>query len=43
MRVEKAHEELNASDQFDVILVNDDLEKACSEAFRLVSGFLNKR
>jgi guanylate kinase len=41
MRVEKAHEELKMSDQFDEIIVNESLEKATEDAFRVVSGFLN--
>ena len=41
MRVDKAHEELKLADQFDEILINNDLDKAKEEAFRIVSGFIN--
>jgi guanylate kinase len=41
MRVEKAHEELKMADQFDAIIVNESLEKATEEAFRVVSAFLS--
>ncbi len=40
-RVAKAHHELTFANQFDVVVVNDDLDRACSEAFRKVSDFLN--
>ena len=38
-RVDKAAEELEYASQFDVVLVNDDLEKAKEEAFNLISDF----
>jgi guanylate kinase len=41
MRVDKAHEELKLANQFDTIIVNDDLDKAKKEAVRIVSGFIN--
>lgn len=39
-RVDKAAEELEYSDQFDVILVNDNLEKAKEDAYKLISEFV---
>lgn len=42
MRVEKATEEIRLADQFDVIIINDNLEIACDEIERVVSEFLNK-
>ena len=42
MRLAKAKQELSTSNQFDVILVNDDLERACAEAEVLVQQFLAK-
>lgn len=41
MRVSKASAELATAPLFDVIVVNDDLEKAFAEAEKLVSNFLN--
>ena len=41
MRIDKAHEELKLADQFDAIIVNNDLEKAKEEAVLIVSGFIN--
>jgi len=40
IRVEKAHEELKMSGQFDEIIINESLEKATADAFRIVSDFL---
>ena len=39
-RVAKAERELKFAGEFDVILVNDDLESAKKEAYRIVSAFL---
>ncbi len=39
MRVGKAKEELDYADKFDVILINDDLEIAKNEAYKLVENF----
>ncbi|MBI9039794.1 guanylate kinase [Lutibacter sp.] len=39
-RVAKASKELKFAKDFDVILVNDDLEKAQKEAFKLVENFI---
>ncbi len=40
-RVSKASYELSFADQFDHVIVNDDLDKACKEAEKIVGGFLN--
>jgi guanylate kinase len=40
-RVNKAAYELSFKDQFDVIVVNDNLEKACEQARGIVERFLN--
>ena len=40
MRVAKASAELATAPLFDAIVVNDDLEKALSESYKLVSNFL---
>lgn len=40
MRLSKAREELAKAPEFDQILVNDDLAKACEEAKQLVTDFL---
>lgn len=42
-RMEKANTELSFAKDFDVILVNDDLEAACNKAKYLVESFLNKK
>jgi len=39
-RLAKAREEISYSEQFDLILINDDLSKACNEAEMLVKNFL---
>jgi guanylate kinase len=41
MRVDKAREELNLAGQFDIVVVNHQLDKAKEEAQHIVSGFLN--
>jgi guanylate kinase len=41
MRVEKAREELNLAGQFDIVVVNHQLDKAKEEAQSIVSSFLN--
>ena len=41
-RIEKARYEMTFAPQFDEIIINDDLEKAVSEAKRLVTAFLNQ-
>jgi guanylate kinase len=40
MRVEKAIEEMKLADQFDHIIINDNLKKAQDEAIELVQSFL---
>ena len=42
MRIAKASAELATAPLFDVIVVNDDLEKALAESYTLVSNFLKK-
>lgn len=42
MRIAKASAELATAPLFDVIVVNDDLEKALAESYKLVSDFVNK-
>jgi guanylate kinase len=42
MRVEKASEEMKQSGEFDHIIVNDNLEKAQEEAYRIVKDFIGK-
>ncbi|MCO5260519.1 MAG: guanylate kinase [Crocinitomicaceae bacterium] len=42
MRISKAEYELSFKNQFDYVLLNDDLEKACQEAKKLVEEFINK-
>ena len=41
-RVDKAKHEMLVANQFDKILVNENLEKACADAEKLVSEFLKK-
>ena len=40
-RVSKAAYELTFAPQFDHVVVNDDLQKACQEVYRLVCDFVN--
>lgn len=42
VRIGKAKQELEKASEFDVILINDHFEKACQDAFSLVSDFLSK-
>jgi guanylate kinase len=42
MRVEKAKDELNLSNQFDTIIVNHQLDKAKEEALKIVKSFLER-
>jgi len=41
MRIAKAEHELSFASQFDVVIVNDDLEKAFTEAEKVLSEFLD--
>lgn len=41
-RVSKASYELSFADQFDHVIVNDDLDKACEEAEKIVGNFLKE-
>jgi guanylate kinase len=42
-RINKAAYELTFKDQFNKVVVNDDLQKACIEAEMIVFGFINKK
>lgn len=42
MRLAKAHIELDRAPEFDYILVNDDLERACKEAESVVRTFISR-
>lgn len=42
-RMEKATKELAFAEEFDVVLVNDDLESACASAKELINEFLSKK
>jgi guanylate kinase len=41
-RVSKAKEEMLVAEQFDKIVINENLENACADAEKLVNAFLNK-
>ncbi|MBU8893954.1 MAG: guanylate kinase [Bacteroidales bacterium] len=41
-RIKKANEELNYSDQFDIIIINDKLEKAIQESEIAIKKFINQ-
>lgn len=41
-RIAKAEYELGFADKFDVIVINDELEKAKAEALNVIQNFLNK-
>ena len=41
-RIAKAEFELGYADKFDVIIVNDDLETAQNEAFKVINNFINQ-
>lgn len=43
MRVEKAASEILLADRFDRVIVNDGLEKACSEILAVVTEFIGER
>jgi guanylate kinase len=43
MRLDKANEELTYSDQFDYVLLNDNLEKACHETEEVVKEFISAK
>lgn len=40
-RLAKAEEEAQRADEFDVVILNDDLDRACAEAAQTVGDFLN--
>lgn len=39
MRLEKAHQELSFAKEFDVVLINDNLERACENAIQIIERF----
>ena len=41
-RIAKAEFELGFASQFDVVIVNDDLQKAQQETYRIVTEFFNR-
>jgi len=43
MRLDKANEELSYADQFDYVLLNDNLEKACYEIKSVVIHFIGQK
>ncbi|MGB8358122.1 MAG: guanylate kinase [Bacteroidales bacterium] len=43
MRVEKASSEIRMADRFDKVIVNDDLDRACSEIETVVKEFISNR
>ena len=43
IRLNKAKSELDKADQFDYVLLNDNLEKACNEAKDLVLNFIREK
>jgi guanylate kinase len=42
MRVEKAASEILLADRFDLVIINDDLETACTEILRIVTEFIEQ-
>lgn len=40
-RIQKATEEITYASRFDYVIVNDDLEEACEEAYNKIRSFLN--
>jgi len=42
-RIEKAEKELRYADQFDTVLCNDNLQRACAEAERLLLNFVSEK
>jgi guanylate kinase len=42
MRINKAREEMKLADQFDMVIVNHQLDKAKEEALKMVSSFLER-
>jgi guanylate kinase len=43
MRLRKAEEEAKRAPEFDLVIVNDDLERAKQEALKAISEFIDKR
>jgi guanylate kinase len=42
MRVEKARAEMRLANQFDIVIVNHQLDRAKEEALKIVSSFLER-
>ena len=42
MRLSKARQELETAPQFDAVLINDNLDWACEEAYDTVRNFIKK-
>jgi guanylate kinase len=42
-RIAKATEELSYESEFDVVVINDNLDQAREEAYELICSFLNKK
>jgi guanylate kinase len=42
MRVEKAASEILLADRFDLVIINDNLEKTCAEIMRIVTEFIEQ-
>jgi guanylate kinase len=42
MRVEKAREEIKLANQFDTVIINNQLDKAREEVVEIVSSFLER-
>ena len=42
MRLDKAEYEMSFASQFDKIIINDDLETAKAEIYKVVSDFINE-
>ena len=42
-RLSKATYELTYKNQFDIIIVNDELEKACTQTKNIILGFINRK
>ena len=40
-RVAKAGQEIESAPEFDVTVINDDMQKAIDEAYRIICDFLN--
>jgi len=43
MRVEKAASEILLADRFDLVIINENLEKTCAEIMRIVTEFIEQK